>query len=302
MLVGLGRAGTLAMDALGRRPDIELVAAIDLHPGKARARFPDGLSIRTSLVDLPNAEIAIVSTPTPSHRTVCLELIERAPGLSLILCEKPGAMSAQHLEELVGSARDRGVELRVLLHYGFGSEVLWLAEHLSELGEVSSFSAAFEDPYGAALAERTATLVSSWVDSGINALTVLARLLEPTAVIDSRSPSAESSRTELSFRCGSSSGTGVVTTSWRASMARKSTCLTLVDDAVLDVDHLAGTVTHNGSTLYRAPPGDARVMRYRTMIAAHLDDAPTLLDEATAMRLHALLAAAIEAQRSTRGA
>ena len=285
------------MDALTRRRDVEIVAAVDLHPGAARIAPPNGLSIRRSMDDLPHADVAIVSTPTPTHAAVCKELFERAPSLSLVLCEKPGALSAWQVEDLFESARVRGIEFRVLLHYAFGSEVLWLAKRLADLGDVTSFSASFEDSYREALAERSQILVSSWADSGINALTVLARLLEPNAIIDSTSSGGETSRTSLSFTSGKTSGTGLVTTSWLVSEPRKRTSLTLIDGTTVDVDHLTGTVTADGSLLYRAPAGDAAVMRYRTMVDAHLDDAPSLPHEATTLRLHALLADGLSAQR-----
>jgi predicted dehydrogenase len=284
------------MDALTRRRDVEIVAAVDLNPRTARTAPPNGVPIRRSMDELPHADIAIVSTPTPTHAAVCSGLFDRVPGLSLVLCEKPGALTASQLADLFESARARGIEFRVLLHYAFGSEVLWLANRLARLGDIAAFSASFEDPYRGALAERTKTLVSSWADSGINALTVLARLLEPKAIIDSHS-TGEATRTTLSFTSGHASGTGLVTTNWGVSEPRKRTSLSLVDGTTVDIDHLAGTVTAKGSILFRVPSGDVASMRYRTMIDAHLDDAPSLLDEATTMHLHRLLADGLSAQR-----
>lgn len=288
------------MDALARRRDVEIVAAVDPTPRIARIAPPDGVPIRRSMDELPRADVALVSTPTPSHAAVCQGLFDRVPGLSLVLCEKPGALSARQLTEVYESAQSRGIELRVLLHYAFGTEVLWLAEHLAGLGDVASFSASFEDPYGEALAERGQTLVSSWADSGINALTVLALLLEPTTIVDSSCSGAATSRTLLSFRSGQTSGTGLVTTSWLVGEQRKRTSLTLVDGTTLEVDHLERTVTADGSLVYRGPAGDTPTMRYRRMIDAHLDDAPSLLDEATTVRLHALLADGLAAQSVSR--
>lgn len=301
ILLGLGRAGALALAALRRREDVKVVAAVDLDPETARAVPPDGVSIRRSLEALPPAEIVIVSTPTPSHRDVCDEVLARVPDLSMVLCEKPATLSVEDLSTLLESARGRGVELRVLLHYAFGSEVLWLTEHLHELGDVASFSASFEDPYGPALAERRSTLVSSWADSGINALTVLSRVLEPTAVVDSRATGLETSRTQLSFMCGETSGTGVVRTSWRVDKPRKHTSFTLVDGTVVDVDHLAASVTANGRLVHGPVEGDPAVMRYHAMIDAHLDDGAALIDETTTIHLHRLLGDGLTAQRVGRG-
>lgn len=300
ILVGLGRAAALTMGALMRRRDVEIVGAVDPRGEAAQIGPPKGVPVRRFLDELPRADVAIVSTPTPSHAAVCEELFDRVPSLSLVLCEKPAALSAGQLTSLFESARGHGIEFRVLLHYAFGSEVLWLSKCLAGLGDVASFSVWFEDPYQEALKERAQTLVSSWADSGINALTVLARLLEPKEVVASSASGREISRTELSFTSGQTSGTGLVRTSWLVTEPQKRTSLTLVDGTTVDVDHSARTVTANGSVLYRASSGDATIMRYRTMIDAHLDDAPNVPDKATTLRLHALLADGLVAQRRAR--
>lgn len=295
--VGLGRAGALALAALRRRTDVRLVAAVDPDPGAARTA-PAGVPVHTSLDDLPDAEIAVVSTPTPTHPDVCEALLHRVPGLSLVLCEKPAALTAESLAALTEAARARGVELRVLLHYAFGSEVIWLAQHLHELGDVVSFSASFEDPYGDALAHRGHSLVSSWADSGINVLTVLSRVLELEAIVGSEASGAEDSRTELAFNCRGTTATGVIATSWRVDRPRKQTSFTLADGTTIDVDHAARLVTADGRVVFTAPTDDAPLRRYETMVDAHLDGSPLLVDEATTLRLHRLLADGLAAQRA----
>lgn len=295
--VGLGRAGALATAALRRRDDVRIVAAVDPDPAAAL----DGVPVLRSLEELPDAEIAIVSTPTPGHPEVCEALFEQVTGLSLVLCEKPAALSAERLTALVATARGRGIELRVLLHYAFGSEVAWLAGQLGDLGPVASFSATFEDPYGDALAERTRTLVSSWADSGINALTVASRLVDLKTVVDSHAAGADDSRTEIAFQSVGTVGTGTIATSWRVREPRKQTSLTLADGATVDVDHTARRVTIDGRVAYDAPTDDAPLRRYEAMIDAHLDDAPTLFDQAATLHLHRLVEDGLAAQLARSG-
>jgi predicted dehydrogenase len=293
LLVGLGQAGTLALGALAERPDVEIVAGVDPRGRQARARLPSGIPVSRSLNVGGSPDLAIVSTPTPSHAEVCCELLDRYPGLALILCEKPAAYGEGDVAALYERGREQETEFRVLLHYAFASEVLWLADRIGDFGEIVSFEARFEDPYADSLAEHAARLTSSWVDSGINALSVLVRLVEPEAVVAATVDPITWGEATISFRSDETAGAGTITTSWMVEARRKQTTLSLVDGTAVELDHDAGTVFVNGSVVFRAGGADSRIERYRTMIGAHLDDATTVPSEQTTLHLHTLVTAAL---------
>lgn len=293
LLVGLGRAGALALAVLIERPDVEIVAAVDPRGRRVPARPPIGIPVSRSLDGAGLPDLAIVSTPTPSHVGVCLDLLDRYPGLELILCEKPAALAASDLAALHVRARERHAELRVLLHYAFSGEVLWLADRIGEFAEVASFEARFEDPYRDSLAGATATLSCSWADSGINALSVLTRLVQLEAVVTATASGVTDHVATVSFRSGDRAGVGTIATSWEVEASRKQTALTLVDGTTIELEHDAGTVSVNGDEIYRRAGTDPRLERYRTMLRAHLDDVASVPDERTTLHLHALLSAGL---------
>jgi predicted dehydrogenase len=284
IVVGLGRAAALSLAALRERVDVEIVAGIDPR-GAVGVTLPASARVLSSLEELPEADLALVATPTPTHVELCLQLLERRPGLSLLLCEKPVALTAGEVERLLAEARRCGVELRTLLHFAFAAEVQWLAGRLSRLGGVVGVDASFEDPYGDALAERTAVLTSSWVDSGINALSVLARFVRLQDAVPSVPPDPAEAVVEVRF----AGGRGVVRTSWLVERARKQTRLVLGDSTVVELDHRAGTVRSGGRVLYRSQAADPGLERYRRMLAAHLDDDQSVHRPDEVVHLHRLL-------------
>jgi predicted dehydrogenase len=292
LFVGLGQAAGLALAALEGRDDVEIVAGVDPLGVDGTGRLGAGVPVLTSLEALPEAEIAIVSTPTPTHADVCAGVLERGRGLRLLLCEKPFTLAPCEGRRLMADARGRGVDLRVLLHYAFAAEVLWLAERLSEFGDVAAFEALFEDPYGDAFADRTAVLVSSWADSGINALSVLARLVQLERVVASTGDRSGETAATLAFVSGATESVGTITTRWRVGRRTKRTTLVVGDGTVLALDHEARSVSAGGRIAFQAH-GDARLERYRTMLDAHLADAPTVHDTESVLRMHELLVAAL---------
>jgi predicted dehydrogenase len=298
LLVGLGQAAGLTLAALEGRDDVELVAGVDPRGADGTGRLATAMPVLTSLDDLPEAEIAIVATPTPSHVAVCDELLQRCPGLRLLLCEKPFTLEPEEGRRLLADARGRGVELRVLLHYAFAAEVLWLAGRLGELGDVTGFEARFEDPYREMLVERTPVLVSSWVDSGINALSVLARLVRLERVVATSGGRPEETTATLAFVSGTTASAGTIVTTWLVDRPMKRTTVVLADGTTLELDHDAQSAAADGRIVFQAP-GDARVERYRTMLHAHLVDAPTVHDAESALGLHDLLAEPLVRQEHT---
>jgi predicted dehydrogenase len=292
LLVGLGQAAGLTLAALEGRDDVEIVAGVDPLGIDGTGRLEAGVPVLTSLDAPPEAEIVIVSTPTPSHVAVCAGVLEHCRGLRLLLCEKPFTLTPSEGRRLIADARERGVELRVLLHYAFSAEVLWLAERLGELGDVAAFEALFEDPYGDPAADRAPVLVSSWADSGINALSVLGRLVRLERVVASTGDRSEQTAATLAFVSGTTESVGTITTRWLVGRRTKRTTLALADGTVLALDHEARSVSANGRIAFQVQ-GDPRIERYRTMLDAHLTDAPTVHQAESVLRLHELLTAAL---------
>lgn len=293
LIVGLGRAAKLAVEALSGRSDAAVVAGVDPAPGVS---LPNGVPVYRSLGDVPRdlaIDLAVVATPTPSHGTVCLELIDGDLDIAAIACEKPLALGVGEVEDLLRRARERGRPLRVLYHYAHAAEVLWAAEHLDELvsrhGNIRDAVARFEDAYESEIDEREHVLVSSWHDSGINALSVLARLVDLKGIIDTdvhlEMPSAGAATIALA------SGEARIYTRWDVRAEVKRTTVRFDDDAALELDHPTQTATLAGRVVFRGE-GFARLERYRRLMDAHVGGNGDVYDDRTTISLHSLLDAA----------
>ena len=222
-IVGFGRIGHVHAAAWRRLVGVDLVAAAD--------------AVEVESLDL---DVVIVATPTWTHADVVRDLRRRWPGR--IVVEKPAATTEADVDELLD---DAGVE--PLYHAAYAPEVEWAAAELprwtEEHGELRGISMAFADPYAADLERATSTLGDSWLDGGINAVSVLTRLVEPERRVDLRAIDGPCSTFEAAIAyvdgAGRPQGVAQVVTSWAAIEPSKSTRLDFADGAVAVLDHQA---------------------------------------------------------------
>jgi len=289
LIVGLGRAAKLAIEALADRSDASVVAGVD--PAAAAPVAP-GVPVYASLEDVPRdlgIDLAVVATPTPSHAAVCLELIDGDLPVAAIACEKP----LFHVEDLLRRAQERERPLRVLYHYAHAAEVLWTAEHLDELvarhGNMRAAVARFEDAYASELEERERVLVSSWLDSGINALSVLERFVDLQGITDT--DYAREQPVAGAATVAFAEGEARIYTRWDVDDEVKRTTLRFDDGTSLELDHPTQTATLAGRVVFSGE-GSARLERYRRLMDAHVRGDGNVYDDETTLRLHFLLDAA----------
>jgi hypothetical protein len=183
----------------------------------------------------------------------------------------------------------------------FAPEVIWGSKltiaGASELGDPVSIESWSADPYQAHLDSARARLGDSWIDSGINSLSVIERFVRVADRISFRKLGDESwSAFEGRFRCeaGSSHLEATVLTSWHVTDATRSTRIRYSSGAELVLDHhavagylaLRGAVTDIFGSDGVVPRRDTH---YRALYRSWLmDKRPMFPDEAT-LRLHSLL-------------
>jgi predicted dehydrogenase len=245
-IVGLGKiAGTHAR-ALAAVPHVSVVAGADVRPDAALLFRDRSLPVYRSAEELcrrHELDAVVVGTPTATHAEVCAALI-RLGRVRRVLVEKPLAARAEDVRDLLSEARRRSVALEVLYHFRFAPEVLWatsrLAAWLELHGPVAGLRSFFSDPY-ARIARGEERFVSSWVDSGINVLSMLDRFVELTAVTGVRAVPDLASTYEagVEFTGDGTPGTGTVFTTWGVGQGTKSTRLWFADGAELLLDHTA---------------------------------------------------------------
>ena len=236
--IGLGKIASHHLDACAHAPDLgRPIAGCDVDP-EARKRFEQRIATVGSLDELlerADADVIVVSTPTPTHYDVCRAVIERG-GPRVLLVEKPIATTSDDVRELIRAAARAGVELRGVYHAAYAPEVEWALGNLAvEMRDVVRIEAEFLDPHLPA-----ATFGDSWLDSGINALSILVRFVR----IDSGEVgSVASLPTAFEANFGGSSGTREISirilTSWQASEPSKATRFHLRDGGLVVLDHQA---------------------------------------------------------------
>ena len=287
VLVGLGRAAALTLGGIEPRGDVRLIAAVDPLGRGATTPVPPAGAVGHVLADLPAFDIAVVATPTATHPDVCRTIFELCRGDELVLCEKPLADDPGVAEDVLDAAAAAGIRFRVFFHFGFAAEVMWARDALAERAPVASVACAFVDPYADDLEARTAALVSSWLDSGINALSVLGRLVELRDAEPLPGNTVVDTNVRVTFSTGGGDGEGTIRTAWD-TYARKTTTVRLVDGTEVVLDHRAATVTIDGREAFRGAPDPSRD-RYRLMLAAHLDDTDLVHTRPQVLELHRLL-------------
>jgi predicted dehydrogenase len=183
----------------------------------------------------PDLDVVLVATPNRMHVDHGIQVLEADKWL---VVEKPVAETPEQFDALLARRNTLDGRCTVALHAAFGMEVDWF-EGERDSGRFDefrfdTFHAQFYDPYfeDERLQERASALGGSWLDSGINALSVLCRFIKPgnMSVCDSRMTRvagvacAEVQGT-VDFVVSDSflTGTGSVDTNWTIGRDSKTT-------------------------------------------------------------------------------
>lgn len=185
-VVGLGEIFTYQSMALNQSEGFKLVCACDTDPAKA-GRAGD-VPFFSSLDDFlgQDMDAVLVSAPVEAHYDVAAKIL--AAGKDVLL-EKPACPRFRDMEELGRIASSSGRLLHIAVHAAFAPDVLRFIHGLrrrewGDLGPVTAIKSHFYDPYmedGKVLCQFRG-LGGSWMDSGVNGLSVLAQLTDLGAV------------------------------------------------------------------------------------------------------------------------
>ncbi|XVS67293.1 Gfo/Idh/MocA family protein [Actinosynnema sp. CA-299493] len=278
-LVGVGAIARTHLEVLAERPEVDLVFTVDPHaePPVFRGAVPAHHRDLDEALAAHRPHLVVIATPADSHADLAASVLTGSD--ARVLVEKPLApdpASVDRLGDLPGS-HDR---LFTAHHFAFSPEVRWAADLVAahpEWGPVTAVTSAFTDPYVLKGEQAFTSYISAWTDSGINQLTVLARLVrvvEVTSLRDERT----SCWAVASFRSRGAVGTARLHTTWRTGASSKSTVFTCGDVEVW-LDHTAMTgFACRGGELLAEHGGDGRTPRkvahYRPLYASLLSDRP----------------------------
>ncbi len=277
-IVGLGTAGGFALTGLRGVAAARCVVGVDLlgtaatSASRLEGRVSDQLGALERAAPL---DLVIVSTSTPDHPETAVAILCGAHPPARLWIDKPMAATRDGHAQIRKAPGGPGV--RVLLHMAFAAEVLWATEHVARWrdlhGRIAKIVCDFNDPYADVAQVRAAALADSWSDSGINALSVIARLAHLDHLIEAMGTRPLHTCASFAMHDGELEGQCLIKTAWTPSNARKTTTLHFEDGTAVTLDHQYATVTvadRCGRTLDvqrlgRRPLGN----RYAAMFASY---------------------------------
>jgi predicted dehydrogenase len=303
MIVGLGNAGQDHAKALQSIPDVTVIAGIDPDISRELTFPKSDPPVYSGLFEAASKEldpdIVVVATSTRSHADVCTNVAEYFRKAS-ILVEKPAADNLEDALRIVeGVAAKQPVD--VAYHMAFSPEVEWALGQVrakaDDLGTPIAIEARYADPYQSDLTSARASLGSSWLDSGINALSVIerfARLVGRNSL--RRIGDRDKSVFEGRFACeaGGEELTATVLTSWHASAPTRTTRIKYSFGAEIIMDHHAvvGYVLDKGgiSEIFGSDGTvPRRVAHYQALYRSWLCNGQQIFSIESSSRLHRLL-------------
>lgn len=247
LIVGLGEVATTHLRVLENNASVRSVAGVDPHSSKSLAFRDAGVPVYPSL-DAAKADCAptavVVAVPTPQHVAVTGEVFDAFPTADVFV-EKPLADNWHGAQQLFDRGESRAGRFEVFYHMAFSPEVLW-ARHLAEnygtsWGALENFECWFSDAYAKDIERASATLGDSWLDSGINALSVLQWFADVGEIVEFRELNGEWRTYEAILSCVAAGGKaiGTILTTWGVTEGTRETRLRFRNDVEVVLDHAA---------------------------------------------------------------
>jgi predicted dehydrogenase len=247
LIIGLGDVAATHLTVLEQIPDAQVVAGVDIEPKDGLTFRGRPLPVYQSLGNVAGhhqVDVVVIATPTPTHAAVCTQIAEILPA-ARILVEKPAAdtlTGARQVLQDIGSRQP----VDVAYHMAFAPEVSWALRTTqaaaSALGPPVSARASFADPYDQDFQPAATRLGNSWIDSGINALSVLRRFTDPadrTSLRRIGDPSQSVFEAHITCRTGTHDLDALILTSWHVTDPAKTTTIRYSSGAELVMDHTA---------------------------------------------------------------
>jgi len=252
-IIGLGHVAAHQIAAIEQSPNFNLLAGCDLDQerhsllGESAKAF---VSTSKFLEECDDLDVVVVASPNRLHVEHGVAIMEAG---KWILMEKPLAESPEAFERFVSRKQELSANCTIALHAAFGVETEWYCGTdgllASDLDNLTSIHSSFDDPYvrDSRLLPQARSLGGSWLDSGINALSVICRFVDPGSIVVERCQmtrddqgrcSELDSSVEYSFKSESGTGFGRIQTSWLTGRDRKVTSLEFDEgDRTIVLDH-----------------------------------------------------------------
>lgn len=287
-LVGVGIIAETHLAVLAERSEVSLEFTVDPHlketPAFRGTKPPHYVSLSAAL-EAHQPDLVVIATPTDTHTDLAFQALTRSS--ARVLVEKPVVHDLASLARLRSLDATADVRGRVFTahHFAFSPEVNWAAEQVAEhsdWGPITGITSAFHDPYILRGERAFASYISSWMDSGVNQLSMLARfveLTEPTSA-DRQMDGGASAWATFAYSSRGTVGTARLRSSWLTGSSSKETILAFGDSGVeIWIDHTSMTgFAAQGTSLLATHGNDGltprKVAHYRPLYESLLSGRP----------------------------
>jgi len=302
LIAGLGEVAQTHLRVLEQTPGAELVAGLDIAAKPEMTFRGHAVPLYRTPQDAAarhDPDIVVIATPTPTHAAVCGQITACFPTARLLM-EKPAADTLPGARQVLVDIGSRQ-PVDVAYHTAFAPEVSWGAQtaraSAGDLGSPVAIEAYFTDPYQDDFHATSQRLGNSWIDSGINALSVLTRFVQPVKRSSLRrigEPSRSVFEAHLICQAAGRELDALILTSWHVTDRAKTTRIRYSSGAELVMDHtaVAGYLTRGGRVTAIFGSDRAIPRRERHYLALYqwwLSDGIPIMPAETSIRLHELL-------------
>jgi len=228
-IIGLGKVAGYQLKAISQINKYELIGVCDVNKDKLKGFKIPTYSDLSSLLNCSKPDVLIISVPLKEHYNIALEALKSG---CHVLLEKPPTNTLLEFDKLCEISHSKEKLFYSSYHFVFSRELQWFLNEFypsrkEYLGPVTGFTVQFYDPYISdyeLLADKE-NLGGSWLDSGINAISILLQFIPEIHFKYSSFQNCDrynckevSSKVEFEFN---TSNTGTVHTDWHLGLRVK---------------------------------------------------------------------------------
>lgn len=244
-IIGIGHIAQYHFEAIGLIDGLELTSVCDHDYSKLEnvKLDVDKYNNSNDLISSSQVDVVMIATPTESHAKMAEHVIKA--GKPVIL-EKPAALTFREFNLLKSLSLSKKVPVFTLFHASYGYELTPTFEILNNLENKDGlvWKSFFSDPYEKD-AKAKSSLVNSWVDSGINFLSILQRVLSPDSIdliFSSHTPATGEEKSKICSNLvfefsGNISGTAIIECNWSKGINRKVSKVRIQNKHWLILEH-----------------------------------------------------------------